>query len=55
MAIVIKEIHVLTVIEKKVVRFTDISGHLLDRIKEDVILELQGQQQQDAARMKKER
>lgn len=55
MAIIIKEIHILTVIEKKVVQFTDISGRILDRIKEDVILELQGQQQQDSGRGKKER
>lgn len=44
MAIVIKEIHVQAVIEKKVVQLTDISGRVLDKIKEDVLLELQEQQ-----------
>lgn len=54
MAIVIKEIHVLTVVENKVVQTTDISARVLDKIKEDVILELQGQHQ-DSGRKKNER
>ena len=54
MAIVIKEIHVRTVIEKKEVQLADISGHVLDKIKEDVIQELQ-EQQKDSGRKKNER
>lgn len=54
MAIVIKEIHVLTVVESKVVQTTDISPRVLDKIKEDVILELQGQHQ-ESGRKKNER
>ena len=54
MAIVIREIHVQAVIEKKVVQLTDISVHVIDKIKEDVIQELQ-EQQKDSRRRKKER
>ena len=54
MAIVIREIHVQAVIEKKVVQLTDISVHVIDKIKEDVIQELQ-EQQKDSGRRKKER
>lgn len=54
MAIVIKEIHVQAVIEKKVVQLTDISGRVLDKIKEDVLLELQ-EQQKASDRKKNER
>lgn len=54
MAIIIKEIQVLTVVENKVVQTTDISGRVLEKIKEDVILELQGKQQ-DSGRKKNER
>ena len=53
MAIVIKEIHVLTVVENQVVQTTDISGRVLEKIKEDVILELQGKHQ-DSGRKKNE-
>lgn len=54
MAIVIKEIRVLTVVEKKVVQTTDISGDILEKIKENVVLELQSQQK-DSVKKKKER
>lgn len=54
MAIVIKEIHVLTVVESKVVQTTEISDEVLDKMKEDIILELQGQHQ-DSGRKKNER
>lgn len=54
MAIVIKEIHVQAVIEKRVVQLTDISVRVMDKIKEDIILELQ-EQQKDSERKKNER
>nr|DAJ62393.1 MAG TPA: hypothetical protein [Caudoviricetes sp.] len=54
MPIVIKEIHVLTIVENKVVQRTDVSNEVLDKIKEDIIIELQGQQQ-DSGRKKNER
>lgn len=40
MAIIIKEIRVNTVIEKKVVQSTDISDGVYNKIKEEVIREL---------------
>lgn len=54
MAIVIKEIQVRTVVENKVIHTTDISPRILERIKEEVVLELQGQAQ-DSGRKKNER
>lgn len=54
MAIVIKEIHVQAVIEKKVVQLTDISVRMLDKIKKDVLLELQ-ERRADPGRKRNER
>lgn len=54
MAIVIKEIHVQAVIEKKVVQLTDISVRVMEKLKEDILLELL-EQHQDSGRKKNER
>ena len=50
MAIVIKEIHVQAVIEKKVVQLTDISDRIVDKIREEVVLELREQQREPKRR-----
>lgn len=44
MPVSIKEIHVNTVIEKKVVQITDISDRVYMRIKEDIIHDLSVQE-----------
>ncbi len=54
MAIVIKEINVRTVVENKVIQTADISPRVLERIKEEVMLELQAEPQ-DSGRKKNER
>lgn len=46
MAIIIKEIHVDTIVEKKVVQATEIDEQVYRRIKEEVLRDLSGQQQQ---------
>ncbi|MDD3038144.1 hypothetical protein [Bacteroides sp.] len=54
MAIVIKEIHVQTVVEKKMIEVTDVSERLLQKIKQDVVSELRNLQD-TTAKKKKER
>lgn len=46
MAIIIKEIHVNTLVEKKVVRTTDIDEEVFRKIKEELLRELSGRLQQ---------
>lgn len=54
MAIVIKEIHVQTVVEKKMIEETDVSERLLEKIKQDVVSELRDIQD-NTTKKKKER
>lgn len=53
MAIIIKEIHVSTVVEKKVVQTTDIPERVYQEIKEKIIRCLSQQQQTPAPERKK--
>lgn len=59
MALIIKEIQINTVIEKKVIQDTEISESVYRRIEENVIRKvshrLLGQQQPNAEKKKKER
>lgn len=53
MAIIIKEIHVDTVVEKKMVQATDIDEQVYRKMKEEILRELSGRQQKTVAETKK--
>lgn len=55
MTIVIKEIRVNTVVEKKVVQSYDIPEYVYEQIKEKVVMELSGQIKTASVSKKKER